>query len=59
MANCNPDGPGFEWVKKRWSLFGIPGDLIWTTDEETGLTRAFVPARLSDNPTLVKIDPTT
>lgn len=57
MANCNPDGPGFEWVKKRWNLHGIPNNLVWTTDTDTGLKRVFVPSRLQDNPTLMTSDP--
>lgn len=57
MGNCNPDGPGFEWVRKRWRLRGIPKELIWTKDADTGLVRVFVPARVQDNPTLVKNDP--
>jgi hypothetical protein len=57
MANCNPDGPGFEWVRQRWGLEGTPKDLVWTEDPDTGLMRVFVPARLQDNPTLVDNDP--
>lgn len=57
MANCNPDGPGFSWVKRRWRLDAVPKEPIWTTDEQDGLTRVFVPARIQDNPTLVKNDP--
>lgn len=57
MANCNPDGPGFEWVRKRWRLQGIPREPIWTKDPDTGLSRVFVPARLQDNPTLMTNDP--
>lgn len=57
MSNCNPEGPGFEWVKKRFNLSGIPKDLVWTKDVETGLIRVFVPARISDNPTLALNDP--
>jgi hypothetical protein len=57
MANCNPDGPGFEWVKDRWNLHGIPTDMVWSQDRDTGLPRVFVPARLQDNPTLILNDP--
>jgi len=57
MVNCNPDGVGFSWVKKRWKIEGTPTDPIWSTDEKTGLTRVFVPARVEDNPTLVENDP--
>lgn len=57
MANCNPDGPGFSWVKKRFRIEGTPTEPIWTQDEVTGLTRVFVPARVEDNPTLMDNDP--
>jgi len=57
MGNCNPDGPGFEWVRRRWNLRGIPKSPIWTTASETGLMRVFVPARVQDNPHLVNKDP--
>lgn len=57
MANCNPEGVGFQWVKKRWSIEGTPTDPIWSEDKQTGLSRVFVPARVQDNPTLMENDP--
>ena len=57
MANCNPDGPGFSWVKKRWNINGTPTEPVWTTDKDTGLKRVFIPARVTDNPTLMQNDP--
>jgi hypothetical protein len=57
MANCNPDGPGFTWVKRRWGIEGTPTEPVWTTDPVTGLTRVFIPARVDDNPTLMENDP--
>lgn len=57
MANCNPDGPGFSWVKKRWGIDGTPTEPIWTQDKDTGLWRVFIPARVEDNPTLMTNDP--
>lgn len=57
MANCNPDGPGFSWVKRRWGLEGTPEDAVWTTDERTGLKRVFIPSRVFDNPTIIERDP--
>lgn len=58
-ATTNPDGPGFKWVKDYWR---IPTEGTGTRfkvdvrDDETGevyhKTRAFIPARLSDNPHL-------
>src|SRR5206468_1192564 len=31
----NPDGPGFDWVKKRWNLHGTPTNPIVTIDSDT------------------------
>lgn len=57
FATTNPDGPGFTWVKKRWSIVGSPKQTVTTVDPVTGLTRVFVPARVNDNPHLVNNDP--
>ena len=57
MANCNPDGPGFLWVKKRWKIEGTPTEPVWSTDPDTGLKRVFIPSRVQDNPTLIENDP--
>lgn len=57
MVNCNPDGPGFQWVKKRWNIEGTPTEPIWTTDERTGKRRVFIPARVEDNMTIMERDP--
>lgn len=54
IANCNPDGPGFHWVRKRFNIDGIPTKPITTVDKVTGLKRIFIPSRLSDNPHLAK-----
>lgn len=58
-STTNPDGPGFRWVKLRWS---IPKEgtetrqRIEVTDPETGRLseyfRRFIPSKLSDNPYL-------
>jgi len=53
-ATCNPGGAGHSWVKARYVDLG-PFNV--TTDAETGLQRVFIPARLSDNPSLQKNDP--
>lgn len=52
ISNCNPDGPGFAWVRKRFNIEGVPFKPVVTTDSETGLKRIFIPSRLSDNPHL-------
>ena len=53
-ASCNPGGPGHNWVKARYVDNG-PYQII--TDEETGMHRVFIPARIKDNPTLLANDP--
>lgn len=57
IANCNPDGPGFAWVRKRFNIKGIPNKPVVTVDPITGLKRIFIPSKLQDNPHLSK-DPT-
>jgi hypothetical protein len=58
-ATTNPDGPGFKWVKDYFRIQTEGGATCFaaeTEDPETGETvkhwRAFIPARLSDNPHL-------
>ena len=53
-ATCNPGGPGHNWVK-QWAI--DPGPYTVVTDEETGLTRTFIPSKLTDNPALLLADP--
>ena len=53
-ATCNPGGPGHHWVK-QWAI--DIGPLKPFTDPENGLTRVFIPAKLSDNPALTRNDP--
>jgi hypothetical protein len=51
-ATCNPGGPGHNWVKARYIDAGAN-----VVVEEDGLDRMFIPARLADNPALLKADP--
>jgi hypothetical protein len=57
FATTNPDGPGYTWVKKRWSIPDHPEEPVITKDEKTGRTRIFIPSRVQDNPVLMNIDP--
>lgn len=57
IANCNPDGPGFAWVRKRFGINGIPNQPVVVVDPVTKLKRIFIPSKLADNPHLAK-DPT-
>lgn len=57
VASANPGGAGHAWVKRRWvDKCGIAGEHVYV-DPDTGLDRRFIPARLTDNPTLLKNDP--
>jgi Terminase large subunit, T4likevirus-type, N-terminal len=62
-ATCNPGGPGHNWVKARYIDAGPPmapivEDFVNPFDGSmVTLDRVFIPARLSDNPALLKRDP--
>jgi len=49
-CTANPGGVGHAWVKKRYIEPADPN----TPFESGGLTRKFIPAKLSDNPSLFK-----
>jgi hypothetical protein len=53
-ATCNPGGPGHHWVRS-WAV--DLGPYTPFHDPETGLTRVFIPAKLTDNPALTEADP--
>jgi len=53
-ATCNPGGPGHHWVK-NWVIDN--GAYQPVKDSETGLIRIFIPAKISDNPSLLNNDP--
>ena len=55
-AATNPGGPGHGWVKARFIDPTRSGEHPYV-DPKTGLTRYFVPARVQDNPYLMKADP--
>jgi hypothetical protein len=54
-CTCNPGGPGHHWVK---AMFIDHGEYQPFTNEDTGLSTVFIPARLRDNPKLMEADPT-
>jgi hypothetical protein len=53
-CTCNPGGPGHLWVK-AFAIDNGPYRVI--VDEETQMTRVFIPALLSDNQLLMQSDP--
>lgn len=58
LLTANPGGPGHSWVRDRFvKPKDAKGNLIppntTITDPDTGLTRIYIPARLTDNPALM------
>ncbi len=53
-ATCNPGGPGHHWVK-QWAI--DIGPYTPFTDPDNGLTRVFIPSKITDNPRLLENDP--
>ncbi len=51
---CNPGGPSHNAVKE---MFVDNGPYNVVVDRETGLTRVFIPAKVTDNPALLEADP--
>ena len=54
-ATTNPGGIGHVWVRERFVDVAPPGETF--IDPESGLSRAFVPAKVTDNPAIVENDP--
>lgn len=54
-ATTNPGGIGHRWCKERFVDVAPPGQPYF--DPATGQTRVFVPAKVTDNPTLMDADP--
>lgn len=61
-ATCNPGGPGHTWVRARYIDNG-PFNIVTEefdnpfTGEKIQAERVYIPAKLSDNPILLKSDP--
>jgi hypothetical protein len=55
FATTNPGGPGHLWVKERWNIPDQPDfEKIYKHSSES---RIFIPAKIDDNPALLKVDP--
>ena len=52
LCTTNPGGKGAIWVKKRFISVGPP-DTIYK-DERSGLTRIYIPSKVTDNPYLMR-----
>lgn len=56
LASSNPGGPGHTWVKEAWIDAAAPGAIWRASDDEGGMLRQFIPAKLEDNPSLNAAD---
>jgi len=54
-ATTNPGGQGHVWVKERFVDVAKPGRAY--IDPDTGQSRVFIPAKVTDNPALMETDP--
>lgn len=52
----NPGGPAHSFLKERFRI-GVVNPYETIVDEVTGLPRVFIPAKVADNPSLMKNDP--
>jgi len=61
FATTNPDGPGYDWVKARWrcdiTIFHNKPFSIKDPSSLQTRTRAYIPAKVEDNPSLFDNDP--
>jgi Terminase large subunit, T4likevirus-type, N-terminal len=58
LAGSNPGNVGHHWVKAAFIDGVAPMDLRQMGDDEGGMVRQYIPARLDDNPSMAANDPT-
>lgn len=57
LASSNPGNLGHHWVKAAFIDGHQPLEVWRTPDEEGGMLRQFIPAKLEDNPSMASDDP--
>jgi hypothetical protein len=57
LASSNPGGVGHHFVKAAFIDGAVPLDVRQMADEEGGMRRQYIPARLNDNPSMQQDDP--
>lgn len=57
LCGSNPGSVGHVWVKRTFVDYAAPLEVTRTRKQDGGMLRAYIPARLDDNPTLVNNDP--
>lgn len=58
VCGSNPGGPCHQYMKSAWIDPAPAMELHRAPESEGGMVRQFIPALISDNPTLMKEDPT-
>lgn len=57
-ASANPGGPGHHWVREYWKIDQYPlGDHEFEAEDDSGMKRLFIKARLQDNKIGIANDP--
>lgn len=57
VTASNPGGLGHQWVKRAFIDMSEPYEAKRMIDDEGGMIRQYIPAKLADNPTLMQNDP--
>jgi len=57
LCCSNPGGPAHSFMKMTWVNSAAPEDIWKAEDEDGGLIRQFIPAKIADNPSLLEDDP--
>lgn len=52
LCGSNPGGPGHNWVKAAFIDFAAPMQIRRMPEEEGGMLRQYIPAKLADNPSI-------
>ncbi|BDU72374.1 terminase large subunit domain-containing protein [Mesoterricola silvestris] len=57
LCSANPGGEGHNWVKAAWVDLAPPMAITQMPDEDGGMLRQYIPAKMADNPSLMLNDP--
>lgn len=57
LCGSNPGNIGHTWVKQSFVDYASPMDITKTEKHDGGMLRQYIPAKLTDNPTLLETDP--
>lgn len=57
LLGANPGNVGHAWVKAMFVDFAAPMELRQAANDDGGMLRQYIPARLHDNPSMTRDDP--